>query len=97
MGMGRQDNDRQQEFWVPTHDLAAAPRHAFYDTLNGLLKEAGFDAWIEGRCGAYYAQRGRDSIPPGTFFRMVFVGYFEGIDSQRGIAWRCADSLSLKK
>ena len=97
MGMGRRNTERQQELWVPTHDLASAPRHVFYERLNRLLTEAQFDEWIEGRCCDHYAAKGRDSIPPGTFFRMVFIGYFEGIDSQRGIAWRCADSLSLKQ
>jgi transposase len=82
---------------VPTHDLAAAPRHVFYERLNRLFADAGFDACIEDRCREFYAQDGRPGIPPGIFFRMLFVGYFEGIDSQRGIAWRCADSLSLKK
>jgi transposase len=62
------------------------------------LGEAGFDRWIESRCERYYEQeedRGRPSIPPGVYFRMLLIGYFEGIDSQRGLAWRCADSRSL--
>jgi IS5 family transposase len=96
MALGRRGG-RQQELWVATQDIASGPRHVFYDRLNRLLSEAGFDAWIEQRCRAYYARDGRPSIPPGTFFRMLFVGYFESIDSQRGIAWRCGDSLSLKK
>ena len=73
------------------------PGHPFYQKLNELLAEAGFDRWIEGRCRRYYAaeeKRGQPSIPPGVYFRMLLVGYFEGIDSQRGIAWRCADSLA---
>ena len=74
-----------------------APRHVFYERLNRLLANAEFDTWIEKRCRQYYSEGGRDSIPPGTYFRMIFIGYFEGIDSQRGIAWRCADSLSLKE
>ena len=97
MALGRRDDERQREFWIPTQNLAAAPRHVFYERLNRLLADADFDHWIEGRCQEYYAGGGRPSIPPGTFFRMLLVGYFEGIDSQRGIAWRCADSLSLKK
>jgi transposase len=97
MGMGRRKTERQQEFWVPTQDLALAPRNVFYERLNRLLAEANFDAWAQELCRDYYAKLGRDSIPPETFFRMLFVGYMEGIDSQRGIAWRCADSLSLKK
>jgi len=97
MGMGRRCTERQQELWVPAQALAAGPRHVFYERLNRLLADADFDAWIEDRCREYYATTGRDSIPPGTYFRMVFIGYFEGIDSQRGIAWRCEDSLSLRK
>src|SRR5262249_19113281 len=68
--------------------------------LNALLAEAGFDRWVEQRCREYYEQdepRGRKSIPPGVYFRMLFVGYFEGLDSQRGIAWRCADSWALRQ
>jgi IS5 family transposase len=98
MGMGRRKRERQEELFVAADRLRTVG-HAFYDRLNELLAEAGFDDWIEGRCGRYYAteeKRGKPSIPPGVFFRMLFVGYFEGIDSQRGIAWRCADSLSLR-
>ncbi|MCG8583773.1 MAG: transposase [Pirellulales bacterium] len=66
--------------------------------LNKLLAEADFDAYVESLCEEHYHQRmGRPSIPPSTYFRMLLVGYFEGIDSQRGIAWRCADSLSLRE
>jgi transposase len=74
--------------------------HPFYQRLNALLAEADFDRWIERRCQRYYnteEARGQPSIPPGVYFRMLLVGYFEGIDSQRGIAWRCADSLSLRQ
>lgn len=97
MGMGRRQTERQQELWVATAEMAGGPRHVFYERLNDLLATAGFDPWIEARCESYYCPTGRDSIPPGTFFRMLFIGYFEGIDSQRGIAWRCEDSLSLRK
>src|SRR5690606_12965325 len=76
--------------------LASVPKHVFYDKLNELLDEAGFDRFVEDLCEPFYAERGRDSIPPGRYFRMLFVGYFEELDSQRGIAWRCADSLSLR-
>jgi len=86
----------QQEAWVATTDLPKSPGHPFYRKLNCLLAEAGFDTWLESLCQPYYADgRGRDSIPPGVYFRMVLVGYFEGIASQRGIAWRCSDSRSL--
>jgi transposase len=64
--------------------------------LNKLLAEAKFDAYVEDLCAPLYRDGGRPSIPPGVFFRMLFIGYFEGIDSQRGIAWRCSDSLSLR-
>jgi len=96
MGLGKRRESRQQELWIAADQLARTPRHVFYEKLNRLLAKARFDAWIEERCGAYYAEEGRRSIPPGVYFRMLLVGYFEGIDSQRGIAWRCADSLSLK-
>jgi len=85
---------------VASTGLAKSPGHPFYRRLNELLAEAGFDRWIENRCRSYYAtqeKRGQPSIPPGVYFRMLLVGYFEGIDSQRGIAWRCADSLSLRQ
>lgn len=96
MALGRRNREQQQTLWVATEKLATAPRHVFYERLNRLLTEAGFDKWLETRCRRYYSQDGRPSIPPGVFFRMVFIGYFENIDSQRGIAWRCSDSLSLK-
>src|SRR5688500_18934117 len=97
MGMGRRKQERQGELWIAAGDLAGAPRHVFYDRLNRLLAEGGFDEWVEGLCASFYAENsGRDSVPPGVYFRMLMVGYFEGLDSQRGIAWRCADSLSLK-
>jgi transposase len=65
--------------------------------LNGLLSEGGFDAHVEALCEPYHAKgKGRPSVPPGVYFRMLLVGYFEGINSQRGIAWRCSDSLSLR-
>ena len=71
---------------VSTTALPRSPGHPFYKALNGLLAEAGFDAYVEKLCEPLYEKGGRPSIPPGVFFRMLFVGYFEGIDSQRGIA-----------
>ena len=100
MAMGRRRQERQEALFIATDGLAASPGHPFYRKLNELLAQAGFDRWIEGRCERYYAtqeKRGQPSIPPGVYFRMLLVGYFEGIDSQRGIAWRCADSLSLRQ
>ena len=100
MAMGRRKRERQDALFVMASGLPRSPGHPFYHKLNELLAEAGFDRWIEGRCRSYYAteeKRGQPSIPPGVYFRLLLVGYFEGIDSQRGIAWRCADSLSLRQ
>lgn len=98
MALGRRKKERQQDFWVATAELPRSEGHVFYRKLNSLLGEAGFDAYVEGLCGPYYHQAmGRPGIPPGTYFRMLLVGYFEGIGSQRGIAWRCGDSLSLRE
>jgi transposase len=100
MAMGRRKTDQQDALFITADNLPKSQGHPFYQALNRLLAEAGFDRWIEARCEPYYEQvetRGQRSIPPGTYFRMLLVGYFEGIDSQRGIAWRCADSLSLRQ
>jgi transposase len=95
MALGKRKH-QQQEAWVATTDLPRSPGHPFYKKLNQLLAKAGFDAWLEQLCEPYYADgKGRPSIPPGTYFRMILIGYFEGIASQRGIAWRCSDSRSL--
>ncbi len=97
MSMGRRPEQRQADLWIATTDLPQSPGHVFYEKLNALLAEAGFDRHVEALCQPYYANDvGRESIPPGVYFRMLFVGYFEALDSQRGIAWRCADSLSLR-
>jgi transposase len=99
MAMGKR-KPRQESLFITTDRLAHSPGHPFYQKLNALLDTAGFDRWIEQRCQQYYEQaekRGQPSVPPGVYFRMLLVGYFEGIDSQRGIAWRCADSLSLRQ
>jgi transposase len=98
MSMGKRKR-RQESLFITAENLPRSDGHPFYQRLNALLAEAGFDRWIEARCGPFYEQeetRGKPSIPPGMYFRMLFVGYFEGIDSQRGIAWRCSDSLSLR-
>lgn len=98
MAMGKRETERQQELFVTYDKLPRSPGHVFYDKLNGLLADGGFDAHVEALCEPYYAKgRGRPSVPPGVYFRMLLVGYFEGINSQRGIAWRCSDSLSLRK
>jgi transposase len=99
MAMGKR-KPIQEMLFVAHNDLPRSAGHPFYVKLNGLLQEADFDTWLEKRCARYYAQeekRGQPSVPPGVYFRMLLVGYFEGIDSQRGIAWRCGDSLSLRQ
>ena len=99
MAMGKR-RSRQESLFVSTEELPKSQGHPFYKRLNQLLAEAGFDRWIENRCQQYYEQeetRGQPSIPPGVYFRMLLVGYFENIGSQRGIAWRCGDSLSLRQ
>ena len=96
MALGRREAEQQGELWVATQELARPAGHAFYERLNHVLAGAGFDAFVEDLCEPYYARGGRPGIAPGVYFRMLFVGYFEGIESQRGIAWRCGDSLSLR-
>src|SRR5918998_388607 len=96
MALGRQQ-DRQSEMLVTWAEMPRSPGHVFYDRLQAELMGAGFDGFVEGHCAPYYAARkGRPSLPPGRYFRMLLVGYFEGIDSERGLEWRCADSLSLR-
>lgn len=96
MGMGRKRR-RQESLWVATQELPRTKGHVFYDRVNRILEKHGFDAFAEAACEKFYAVRGRPSVAPGIYFRMLLVGYFEGIASERGIAWRCADSLSLRK
>ena len=98
MALGRRRNERQQEMWVAADQLPKSKGHVFYQKLNQLLAQADFDRFVESACDAYYhATMGRPGIPPGVYFRMLLVGYFEGLGSQRGIAWRCGDSLSLRE
>jgi len=83
--------------WVATNDLPSSPGHVFYEKLNRLLAEAEFDRRVEELCAPYYAEDfGRPGIPPGVYFRMLLVGFFEGLGAQRAIAWKCADSLSVR-
>ena len=96
MAMGRQ-GARQDPMMVLWDELPRSPGHVFYDRLQSVLREAGFDAFAEKLCQPFYARRmGAPSLPPGRYFRMHLVGYFEGIASERGLEWRCADSLSLR-
>ena len=97
MALGRRKGEQQDDLFIMAEHLPKAPGHVFYRKLNAILREAGFDPWVENLCRPYYAEsQGRPGIPPGTYFRMLLIGYFEGIGSQRGIAWRCSDSLSLR-
>ncbi len=98
MAMGRKSREEQQPLWINATDLATAPGHPFYEKLGGVLGGRGFDDFVEEKCARFYAPTmGRPSIPPGVYFRTLMVGYFERIDSERGIAWRCADSLALRR
>ena len=98
MAMGKKPAARQPSpMWVTTADLPTSAGHPFFERLNRVLEEAGFDAFVEGLCAVFYASRlGRPSLRPGRYFRLLFIGYFEGLSSERGIAWRVADSLSLR-
>ena len=99
MSMGtRKHRQRQEQLWVTHTELATGPGHPFYQRLNELLDNERFDDFCEGECARFYADsNGRPSLTPGTYFRLLLIGYFEGIDSERGIAWRCADSLGLRE
>jgi len=97
MALGRQ-RERQADMLVSWAEIPRSPGHIFYDKLQAVLIAAGFDRFVETQCAEEYApRRGRPSLPPGRYFRMLLIGYFEGIDSERGLEWRCADSLSLRE
>ena len=98
MAMGKRPAARQASpMWVNTGDLPTSDGHPFFERLNRILEDSGFDAFVEGLCSSFYADRmGRPSLQPGRYFRMLFIGFFEGVSSERGIAWRVADSLSLR-
>jgi transposase len=99
MAMGtRKHRQRQERLWVTHAELAIGPGHPFYTRLNEVLDKEKFDEFAEAECARFYADNnGRPSLPPGTYFRLLLIGYFEGIDSERGIAWRVADSLGLRQ
>src|ERR1017187_10799003 len=88
MAMGtRKQREKQEDIWIAHTELASAPGHPFYQRLNELLEAEGFDEFVEGRCAKVYAAKyGRPSLTPGIYFRSLLIGYFEGIDSERGIA-----------
>jgi len=96
VAMGTRD-ERQQGMWIATTTLARSPGHPFYQALNRLLSKHGFDAFVQERCRGFYSEIGRPSLAPAVYFRMLLIGYFEGIDSERGIAWRVADSMTLRE
>ena len=88
---------RQPSMWVASTDLPRSTGHPFYARLNRVLDEAGVDGFVEAQCVPFYADGvGRPSLAPGRYFRLLLLGYFEGRDSERAIAWRAADSLSLR-
>ena len=90
--------DEQTPLWIATADLPMSPGHPFYTRLNAELDAQAFDRFVEDVCRPFYAKTmGRPSLPPGRYFRLLLVGYFEGIDSERGIAWRAADSLAVRQ
>src|SRR6516165_7598707 len=99
MAMGtRKQRERQEDIWIAHTELASAAAHPFYQRLNELLEAEGFDEFVESRCAKFYAAKnGRPSLTPGIYFRSLLIGYFEGIDSERGMAWRMADSLGLRR
>ncbi len=95
MALGRRKRERQTELWIASGDLPRSGGHPFYQKLDRLLAEAGFDDFVERLCCPYYAEGlGRPGIPPGVYFRMLFIGYFEGLDSSAAspgvvrIRWR---------
>src|SRR5580700_10609478 len=98
MAMGtRKQPERQEELWYRS-ELPEAPGHPFYRRLNEVLEREGFDRFCEGRCREFYHEKlGRPSLAPGLYFRIMMIGFFEGLDSERGIAWRLADSLTLRE
>jgi transposase len=98
MAMGRRDREEQGALWIATAELPRSGAHPFYGRANEILKAEGFDPFVEELCRTFYADKlGRPSLPPAVYFRSLMIGYFEGIDSERGIAWRMADSLALRK
>ena len=95
--MGQKAREEQVGMWVAVSDLPRSVSHPFYEKLNRLLAEQGFDDFVETQCRSFYAEKmGRPSVAPGQYFRLLLLGYFEGIDSERGIAWRAADSLGVR-
>jgi transposase len=105
MALGRRDGERQGQFWIAAERVARGPGHPFYRKLNevfaagreGPQGRVSFDRYVEGLCQRFYSDQGRPGVPPGVYFRMLLIGFFEGLDSERGIDWRCSDSLTLRE
>ncbi len=98
MAMGKRKRDEQSLFWIAATALPQSGGHPFYQQVNKILDAEGFDEFVEACCRGFYAdQKGRPSLPPAVYFRLLLIGYFEGLDSERGIAWRVADSLALRR
>jgi transposase len=98
MAMGkRKRHAKQASMWVATQDLPRSAAHPFYTRLNQILDEHDFDGFVEGLCQQFYAGEGRPGLPPGRYFRLLLIGYFEGLDAERAIAWRAADSFALRE
>jgi len=96
MSLGRRKRAKQEAIWIEAAAVADRGGHPFYECLNELLRKRNFDRFAEQACASFYSKTGRPELPPGIYFRLLLVGYFEGIDSERGIAWRAADSLALR-
>jgi Transposase domain (DUF772) len=98
MAVGRRkDRARTSGLWIAANELPPTGGHPFYQRLNQILDAHAFDDFVEAQCAPFYATTiGRPSLTPGTYFRLLLIGYFEAIDSERGIAWRTADSLALR-
>jgi len=98
MAMERRRKERQGAFWIATDQVMGGPGRPFYRKLNEVFESRGFDRFVEGLCEKFYHEElGQPGIPPGMYFRMLLIGFFEGVDSERGIDWRCADSLTLRE
>jgi transposase len=96
MAMGKRTS-KQAPMFVAATELPVSPGHPFYAKLNTILDGAGFDRFVKEQCQRFYAPvMGRPSLPPGRYFRLLLVGYFVGLDSERGMAWRAADSLAVR-
>src|SRR5215831_3845063 len=98
MAMGKhRRREKQTSMWVATSDLPRSATHPFYTRLNQMLEQDNFDRYVEGLCRRFYADDGRPGLPPGRYFRLLLIGYFEGLDAERAIAWRAADSFALRE